>query len=126
MANDPALGVFTLVPLAPSLTFPLSGSKQTVGVKIAPTIASTAKNIAAFTRTWAASDPTKVLHNESDEQSLFPPWNRPVSVRVIVPPILVVAVHHVTNRQWNGIGGIGYLPSFPQLDRKNTTWPHAS
>lgn len=29
-------------------------------------------------------------------------------------------------RQWNGIGGFRYLPSFPQLSRNETTWPHAT
>lgn len=29
-------------------------------------------------------------------------------------------------RMWNGIGGTIYLPSFPQLDRQETVWPHAT
>lgn len=28
-------------------------------------------------------------------------------------------------RRWGGIGGFLYTPSFPQLDRKRTTWPFA-
>lgn len=29
------------------------------------------------------------------------------------------------NRIWGGIGGFSYIPSFPQLNRKLTTWPTA-
>lgn len=45
-----------------------------------------------------------------------------MGVRTWKPPF--VAFNY--SRTWNGIGGFAYIPSFPQLSRKETTWPHAT
>lgn len=29
-------------------------------------------------------------------------------------------------RYWNNCSGGNYIPSFPQLERNETTWPHAT
>lgn len=124
MANDPNAAELVAAAATPAARFPLAGSRTTIGVvklDVAPLVL-----VSTFTRAWGGADPTKILHNQGSEQSLYPPWNRTVQVVKFTPPMDELRVASVFNRQWNGIGGIGYVPSFPQLDRKNTTWPHAS
>lgn len=40
-------------------------------------------------------------------------------------PHRVISKGYLVNRRWGGIGGFQYIPSFPQLNRFNTTWPLA-
>lgn len=56
--------------------------------------------------------------------------SRTVDVEEVTPYIftgehtrvdIAASFHH----EFVGIGGIRYIPSFPQLERDNTTFPHA-
>lgn len=54
----------------------------------------------------------------------FPNQNRSAQVRLMKVPVLILRLD--AERTWNGIGGVFYIPSFPQLSRQETTWPHAT
>lgn len=115
---------------APSRLFPLVGATYSGTTQRADR--ANVRELVAPTYVWNGG-PTdapwgNVLHNQSDEQSLFPKQVFSGAVRVMLNPIGSpgMVLRAVMTRQWNGIGGVGYVPSFPQLDRHNTTWPHAS
>lgn len=110
----------------PTPRYPLLGVARSSRVFLAVAVADDVVS-ANFVRTWGGANPDVMFHNQSDEQTLFPPRN--LAAQVVLDDggwPFDIHVAAVMNRQWNGIGGIGYLPSFPQLDRHNTTWPHAS
>lgn len=125
MANDPNLALVTFRFPTPSSTFPLAGAVTAVGVGIARPAIPTPIAV-GYTRTWGGANPVVLLHNQGSEQSLFPPSDRTGDVGLLNAPVGSTVVAAVMTRQWNGIGGIGYLPSFPQLERHVTTWPHAT
>lgn len=124
MPNDPNAAELSAASATPSAVFPLAGTVRSAPLFVVdpqpvPTIST------AVTRAWGAADPTKILHNEGNEQSLFPPSHRTAALEIQVPPYFDVELASIFSRQWNGIGGTGYLPSFPQWDRKVTTYPMA-
>lgn len=91
--------------------FPLGGVARSMAVKLntwdAPSI-----QISSFTRTW--SPIYTGMPRSMDVKfhvGMLDGHNYPMDVYV---------------RKWNGFGGIQYLPSFPQLSRNETTWPHAT
>lgn len=91
----------------PTPRFPLVGVARSSGVKAAlPQLADLA--VATITRAWHP------IYTGMARSSVVAP-------RYWAPDARATVV----NRQWNGFG-TGYVPSFPQLDRHNTTWPHAS
>lgn len=56
----------------------------------------------------------------------FPDTIRNISAIIGSGPLINNIVTKITaERSWNGVGGIKYLPSFPQLDSTDTAFPDA-
>lgn len=107
------------------MAFPLVGVVRN-GAVFAPDPSIDPTLLTGYTRTWGASNPDVMFHNQSDEQSLFVPQDRNAAVfEEDLSPFDGIDVASIITRSWNGIGGVGYLPSFPQWDRKVTTFPMA-
>lgn len=58
--------------------------------------------------------------------SVFVLWDRTVDVIAEEQHIGQQEFVIDNNRRWNGVGQTFYIPSFPQLERNATTWPHAT
>lgn len=69
-------------------------------------------------------DATKPFNGDLMNNSVFDLWNYNVDVKVIKVDLLFLSVDG--SRTWNGFGGFQYIPSFPQLNRQETSWPHAT
>lgn len=113
------------IPLA---QFPLVGAALSMAVNIFdPQIFYDALSVGTRTQTWNGGPGDNFVHNQGSEQNLFPPQNRVFSVTIFSPDLFYQALNPISyTRQWNGIGGFIYIPSFPQLSRRETTWPHAT
>ena len=61
-------------------------------------------------------------------QNLYPSVNRTVAIRIQQVGVIGAEANLGIqgNRRWAGLGGLVYIPSFPQLSRNETTWPHAT
>lgn len=92
------------------MAFPLGGAVTVA----ADAIVAPAVNIVGITpaRTWGGSI----------GGDLFPPVTRAAAVAIVAPAVNALRVTAV--RHWGGIGGIVYVPSFPQVPRE-TTFPKA-
>lgn len=107
----------------PRSTFPLIGVDLSMGVLIQDPDLGIDHPV-TFTRLWNGG-PGDAYFHAYNEQSLFPEQMRTMGV-LIQDPDLEIGHDFLYTRQWNGIGGLAYIPSFPQLERKQTTWPHAT
>jgi hypothetical protein len=60
-----------------------------------------------------------------DHWSIFDPYQQTVTFNFIGELLPILTLDNVSQR-WAGLGGLVYIPSFPQLNRNATTWPHAT
>lgn len=80
--------------------------------------------------TWIKADGSKPFRWQLMNNSLIgsnrasDPTSKTVQIGFFFGEPLILEVDG--ERQWNGIGGFIYIPSFPQLERKETSWPHAT
>jgi hypothetical protein len=80
--------------------------------KINPTVRI--RSVDNFVHTWAMTlGPSQPFANQ----------NRVLKVTRVNPTVLIKRIDGF--RTWNGFGGLVFIPSFPQLNRRKTTWPHA-
>ena len=95
----------------PTPKFPLLGVARSMAVKTVIAEPPSIK-IDPYTRTWSP---------------YYTPFARSAAVFLVTD---MMDGHNKAmdnyQRFWAGIGGIKYLPSFPQLSRNETTWPHAT
>ena len=69
-----------------------------------------------YTHTW--------YKDNVSQEDIFA--NHVISMQVRILRQMLSMRNFEYTRQWNGLGGVIYIPSFPQLERKETAWPHAT
>lgn len=95
------------------MPFPLTGSLLEGDLYVVPLYDGGVVGFAAPVVSWS------LRHT----QHLFPPSERSGPVVKRGTEGVAQTKTKVAVRRWNGVGGIQYVPSFPQLDLKETSFP---